>query len=99
VATAALMETLTITTKLTSGYQRDLQRLKAPLFRSIDLADDTLAIMAHALQGVRFHPDKTEPSEELFAAERANELVVQEGIPFREAYQRIAATLKRQRDN
>ena len=99
VAAAALMETLTITAKLTSGYQRDLQRLKAPLFRSIDLADDTLAIMAHALQGVRFLSDKTELSEELFAAERANELVVQEGIPFREAYQRVAATLKRQRDN
>ena len=99
VATAALMETLTITAKLTSGYQRDLQRLKAPLFRSIDLADDTLAIMAHALQGVRFLSDKTELSEELFAAERANELVVQEGIPFREADQRVAATLQRQRDN
>ncbi len=99
VTTAALMETLTITTKLTSGYQRDLQRLKAPLFRSIDLADETLAIMAHALRGVRFRPEKIELSEALFAAERANEIVVQEGIPFREAYQRVAAMLKRQRDN
>lgn len=99
VATAALMETLTITAKLTSGYQRDLQRLKAPLFRSIDLADDTLAIMAHALRGVRFRPEKAELSEDLLAAERANELVVKEGIPFREAYQRIAALLKRSRDS
>ena len=99
VATAALMETLTITAKLTSGYQRDLQRLKAPLFRSIDLADDTLAIMAHALRGVRFRPEKAELSEDLLAAERANELVVKEGIPFREAYQRIAALLKRPRDS
>ncbi len=99
VATAALMETLTITAKLTSGYQRDLQRLKAPLFRSIDLADDTLAIMAHALRGVRFRPEKAELSEDLLAAERANELVVKEGIPFREAYQRIAALLKRRRDS
>ena len=99
VTTAALMETLTITTKLTSGYQRDLQRLKAPLFRSIDLADDTLAIMAHALRGVRFRPEKIELNDELLAAERVNELVVQEGIPFREAYQRIAALLQRQRDS
>ena len=98
VTTAALMEMLTITTKLTSGYQRDLQRLKAPLFRSIDLADDTLAIMAHALRGMRFRPDKIELSEALFAAERANELVVKEGIPFRQAYQRVADTLKRQRE-
>ncbi len=99
VTTAALMETLTITTKLTSGYQRDLQRLKAPLFRSIDLADETLAIVTHILHGVRFRSEKIELSEELFATERANKLVVQEGIPFREAYQRIAAMLKRQRDN
>ena len=94
VTMAALSETLAITTKLTSGYQRDLQRLKPPLFRSLDLAEDTLAIMAHALQGVRFRPDKIELSVELYAAERANELVVEEGIPFREAYQRVAAALK-----
>jgi len=98
VALGALTEALTITTKLTSGYQRDLQRLKAPLFRSIDLADDTLAIMAHALNGIRFRPEKIDLSDELFAAERANELVVEEGIPFREAYQRVADMLKRQHE-
>ena len=31
----------------------------------------------------------------IHAAERANELVVREGIPFREAYRRIGAELKR----
>lgn len=95
VTTAALNETLSITAKLTSGYQRDLQRLKAPLFRSIDLAEDTLAIMAHALSGIKFRSENIELGDELYAAERANELVVEEGIPFREAYQRIAADLKR----
>jgi argininosuccinate lyase len=95
VTTAALNETLSITAKLTSGYQRDLQRLKAPLFRSIDLAEDTLAIMAHALSGIEFRSENIELGDELYAAERANELVVEEGIPFREAYQRIAADLKR----
>ena len=48
-ATGALQEIFGLTAKLTSGYHRDLQRLKAPLFRSIDLATDVLAIMAHAL--------------------------------------------------
>ena len=52
----ALQESFGITAKLTSGYHRDLQRLKAPLFRSIDLAIDVLAIMAHALPSVRFQP-------------------------------------------
>jgi argininosuccinate lyase len=89
----ALNETLVLTAKLTSGYHRDLQRLKAPLFRSIDLATDVLAIMAHALPNVRFRPENIELGPELYAAEQANALVVNEGIPFREAYKRIAAQL------
>jgi len=95
VATAALMEALSIAAKLNSGYQRDLQRIKSPLFRSIDLAEDTVAIMAHALPGVRFRPEKIVLGQELDAAARANELALKEGIPFREAYRRVAAALDR----
>jgi len=91
----ALQETLALTAKLTSGYHRDLQRLKAPLFRGIDLANAVLAIMAHALPNVRFLPENIVLQPELFAAEQANALVVKEGIPFREAYKRVAAQLAR----
>ena len=86
-AHACLMEALGITAKLSSGYNRDLQLLKAPLFRGIDLAKDTLAIMAPALEGVRFH--RVELAPELNAAEEAYRLVLEEGIPFREAYRRV----------
>ena len=92
-ALGALQETLALTAKLTSGYHRDLQRLKSPLFRSIDLAGAVLAIMAHALPGVRFRKDRIVLGPELNAAARANELVVKEGLPFREAYRRVAAEL------
>jgi argininosuccinate lyase len=98
-AAGALQEMLGLTAKLTSGYHRDLQRLKAPLFRSIDLAADVLAIMAHALPDVRFKPDNIKLPPELHAAERANELVVKEGLPFREAYRRIAALLKHESES
>jgi argininosuccinate lyase len=94
-ATGALQEILGLTAKLTSGYHRDLQRLKAPLFRSIDLATDVLAIMAHALPNVRFLSANIELKPELYAAQQANELVVREGLPFREAYRRIAARFAR----
>ena len=94
-ALGALQEILGLTAKLTSGYHRDLQRIKAPLFRSIDLAADVLAIMAHALPDVRFRPENIELKPELDAAAQANELVVKEGLPFREAYRRIAALLAR----
>ncbi len=90
---AALAEILGIPAKLTSGYHRDLQRLKAPLFRSIDLAADVLEIVAHALGGVRFRPENIRLPDALYAAERANALALSEGIPFREAYRRVAAEL------
>ena len=79
--------------KLPSGYHRDLQLLKAPLFRGIDLAAQTLDILPAALEGVRFRPANIRLDPAIHAAERANALVVSEGIPFREAYRRVAAEL------
>jgi argininosuccinate lyase len=48
-AQACLVEVLGITAKLPSGYQRDLQLIKAPLFRSIDLCAGHARIMAAAI--------------------------------------------------
>jgi argininosuccinate lyase len=87
---ACLDECLMITAKLTSGYHRDLQRLKPPLFRGIDLADDTLVIMAALLEGVTFRPENIRLDPGVQAAGEANRLVTEEGLPFREAYRRIA---------
>jgi len=95
---AALFEALAITAKLPSGYHRDLQRLKSPLFRGIDLTADCLAIMAHALDSVAFNPDRISLAPELYAAERANRLVLDEGLPFRDAYRRVATELARKRE-
>jgi argininosuccinate lyase len=88
-AQACLTEVLGIPAKLPSGYHRDLQLLKAPLFRGIDLARDTLAVMAEALAGVRFRPERVRLAPGLYAAEEAYRLVLEEGIPFREAYRRV----------
>ncbi len=92
-AQALLDEALAIPAKLGSGYHRDLQLLKAPLFRGIDLGLATCAVMARALAGVRFRRDRGPLPPELFAAEAAYRLVLDEGIPFREAYRRVAAEL------
>jgi len=90
-ALACLNESLLVTAKLPSGYQRDLQRLKPPLFRGIDLAFESVDVMAHLLGQLEFLPDNIKPDDGVFAAERAYELVRREGIPFREAYKKIAA--------
>ena len=88
---ACLDETLLITAKLPSGYQRDLQRLKAPLFRGIDLAIESVDIMAYVLDGVRFIADNIHLDPGIYAAEEANRIVRDEGVPFRDAYRRVAA--------
>jgi argininosuccinate lyase len=93
---AALMEILGITTKLSSGYQRDLQRLKPPLFRAIDLAGASAEIMAHLIKGVEFVADNIELDDAIFAAEQANKLVVEEGMSFRDAYLQVAQGLKKE---
>ena len=94
-AQASLAEVLGITAKLPSGYQRDLQLIKAPLFRSIDVALESLDIMAAALPNVRFRADHIGMDADIHAAAEANELVAKEGIPFREAYKRVGAKYRR----
>ncbi len=94
VAQAALNEVLGITQKLTSGYQRDLQLIKPPLFRGIDSCLQTLAILPGALDGVRFRPENIRLDPGIHAAAAANALVAKDGIPFREAYRQVAAKLK-----
>jgi argininosuccinate lyase len=94
-AHACLTEVLAITAKLPSGYQRDLQLIKAPLFRSIDLCGDSLAIMAAAIPQLRFRPERIRMDADIHAAAEANALVAKEGIPFREAYRRVGQTLRK----
>ena len=89
-AQACLLEALGIVAKLPSGYQRDLQLLKAPLFRGIDICQQTLDILPAALTGIRFRPENIELDASLEAAAEANALAVKEGIPFRDAYRRVA---------
>ena len=90
-AAAALSELLSVTAKLPSGYHRDLQLTKKPLFRGLDAVSASARLMAHALPLLEFDARKMgaaiDPS--LSAAERANRLVRDEGVPFREAYRRV----------
>ncbi len=94
-AQACLQEVLGITAKLPSGYQRDLQLIKVPLFRGIDLCGQTLDILPAALEGVSFDKDRIRMDPSIHAAGEANALVVKEGIPFREAYRRVGEKFKK----
>jgi len=93
-AQACLTEALGVAAKLPSGYHRDLQLIKFPLFRAIDLALETLAVAPPAIGALEFRPESVRLDPAVHAAAEANRLVVTEGIPFREAYQRVAKKLK-----
>jgi argininosuccinate lyase len=94
-AQACLLEALAVCAKLPSGYQRDLQLLKFPLFRGIDLALATLDILPSAITALEFRSEAIRLDPAIHAAEEANRLVVADGIPFREAYRRVAAKLRK----
>ena len=94
-AQACLTEALGVAAKLPSGYHRDLQLIKFPLFRAIDLALETLAVAPPAIGALEFRPESVRLDPAVHAAEEANRLVVTEGIAFREAYQRVARKLRK----
>ena len=65
----------------------------------LPLAERSIASLAAiqlapiALAGVTFRKDKIRLDPSIHAAAEANELVVKEGIPFREAYRRVGEKL------
>ena len=61
------------------------------MFRSIDLAIDSVDIMAYVLEGLEFQPGNITMDEGIFATKEAYRLVTEEGMPFREAYRKVAA--------
>ena len=89
-AQGCLDESLMITAKLPSGYQRDLQNLKAPLFRGIDLAVDCIDVLSFVLQGLEFRAENIRLSDGLYATEEAYRLVAEKGLTFRDAYRTVA---------
>ena len=91
VVRAALMELQSIAAPLPSGYHRDLQLLKAPLFRGVDTCLAMLRVARHVMGGLEVDEERCRAAmtPELGAAEEAYELV-REGVPFREAYLRVA---------
>ena len=79
---------------LISGYNRDIQLSKEPTMRSIDLIKNCLDINTLVISGLIVNEEncKKAMTDELFATEQAYNMV-KEGIPFRQAYRKIADEL------
>lgn len=83
-----------ITGNLPSGYFRDMQILKEVFFPIFDEMDDCLDIVEYAIKGMEVRKDvMSDPKYSLaFTVEKVNNLV-SEGVPFRDAYRKVAASV------
>jgi argininosuccinate lyase len=88
-------EIMMITTNLMSGYHRDLQIIKESFIPAIFEIKDCLQILSHALKNIRVRDNilKEEKYLNIFSVEEINRLVIQ-GMPFREAYEKVAAAIE-----
>jgi len=79
---------LSLAGNLISGYNRDAQLSKGPLFACLDTALASLNIMATVTAGLKFNKERCVLAPELFATEEAYKLV-KAGLPFRDAYRQV----------
>jgi argininosuccinate lyase len=78
------------------SYNRDLQGDKKPLFDALDTCRGALTAMAGLVDSVEFVPERMQAAADdaSSAATDLAELLVQQGIPFREAHQAVAALVR-----
>ncbi len=76
---------------LVSGYNRDIQLTKKPVINGFETTKESLKIMKIVIKNLHVNNAKCEKAmtEELYATKRVHDLV-EKGIPFREAYKKIA---------
>lgn len=81
--------------KLPSGYHRDLQLTKEPTVRTARELADMLQVGTRVVAGFIVDADRLAAAmrPELFATHAALELT-QQGVPFREAYRRVAEEIR-----
>jgi argininosuccinate lyase len=81
---------------LPSSYQRDLQWDKTPLFKSVELTHDLLALFREWFDGLKVNQDNIKKSlgGDFWAATDIAEHLVQRGIPFRQAHHRVGSLVR-----
>jgi argininosuccinate lyase len=84
-----------LTSNLPSGYHREMQLTKEILFPAFTELRDCLAMMQLMISSMKVEPDilQQEKYRYIFSVEAVNKLV-NEGIPFREAYQTIGRKIE-----
>jgi argininosuccinate lyase len=81
-----------IAKNLISGYHRDLQLIKKPLIESTQITLQSIEVAGLYLNGITPKQDVIESkiTKDISMADKANYLVQEQGIPFRDAYKMAA---------
>ncbi|MDI6591518.1 MAG: argininosuccinate lyase [Patescibacteria group bacterium] len=89
-------QTINIIKDLPSGYNRDLQETKEPILKGLTITNSCLEMMVSIINNLKANKQRLESafSPEIYAADKTFELVNQ-GIPFRDAYREIERNLEK----
>ena len=93
---AALMDLLTNLKGLPTGYNRDLQEDKPPLWGAFDVVQSCLGILPGLLETLNFNTDRLEllaNANFATATELANFLVSEQGLPFRKCHEIVGSVV------
>lgn len=91
-----LISLLTTLKALPLAYNKDLQEDKEPLFDCVDTALACVRIMARQIPGIRFDAEKMRDAamDPSLAATDLADRMTREGVPFRQAHERIGAIVR-----
>lgn len=89
-------QTVSLSSNLISGYNRDLQEVKKPLIESFEVTLNSIKVTSILLNNIIPNKKNLENAltEEIYAAEKIFDQV-KKGVPFRKAYNAVALTVKK----
>ena len=91
------MEITLITNNLPSGYFRDMQLTKEIFIPAFEEINDCLSMVGRMMNEVKVNKDILEDEKYLyiFSVEEVNRLVLEEGMPFRDAYKKVGLDIEK----
>src|SRR5918993_1902775 len=98
IVTSNLMSMLGIVKALPSGYSRDLQDIKAPLLGASAITLDTIKIMDRVVRSLQINKERMQQAARTsyaIALDIAEQLVMQNKIPFRTAHKIVGALVSK----
>ncbi|MFN3928159.1 MAG: argininosuccinate lyase [Thermoflexus sp.] len=86
---------LTVLKGLPSGYNKDLQEDKEPVFDAVDTLDTLFAVLPGVVRTMRPRPERMRGAlEEAMLATELADYLVRKGVPFREAHRVVSGLVQ-----